>query len=82
MNFPEIPVHPPPEGLVNMVADYDYGPEFRYAESVGGDYEGTACGEAVDSYVWCQRSTRMVPTWVACRQSCGRRRSGRTSAGT
>jgi hypothetical protein len=35
MNFPAIPGVPSPEGLVNMVADHDYGPEFRYADLSG-----------------------------------------------
>jgi hypothetical protein len=35
MNFPTIPGAPSPEGLVNMVADHDYGPEFRYADLSG-----------------------------------------------
>src|SRR5664279_1267038 len=35
MNFPTIPGAPSPEGLVNMVADYDYGSEFRYADLAG-----------------------------------------------
>jgi Alpha/beta hydrolase domain len=35
MDFPEIPGAPTPEGLVNMVADYDYGPEFQYVDLSG-----------------------------------------------
>ena len=35
MNFPAIPGAPSPEGLVNMVVDYDFGPEFRYADLSG-----------------------------------------------
>jgi hypothetical protein len=35
MSFPTIPGAPSPEGLVNMVADHDYGPEFRYADLSG-----------------------------------------------
>ena len=35
MNFPTIPGAPSPEGLVNMVADHDYGPEFRYVDLSG-----------------------------------------------
>jgi hypothetical protein len=35
MNFPTIPGVPSPEGLVNMVTDHDYGPEFRYADLSG-----------------------------------------------
>jgi Alpha/beta hydrolase domain len=35
MNFPKIPGAPAPEGLVNVVADHDYGPEFRYADLSG-----------------------------------------------
>jgi hypothetical protein len=35
MNFPSIPGAPSPDGLVNMVADHDYGPEFHYADLSG-----------------------------------------------
>ena len=35
MNFPSIPGAPSPEGLVNRVADHDYGPAFRYADLSG-----------------------------------------------
>jgi hypothetical protein len=35
MHFPTIPGAPSPEGLVNMVADHDYGPEFRYVDLSG-----------------------------------------------
>jgi hypothetical protein len=35
MHFPTIPGSPSPEGLVNMVADHDYGPDFRYADLSG-----------------------------------------------
>ena len=35
MHFPTIPGAPSPEGLVNMVADYDYGPEFRSVDLSG-----------------------------------------------
>ena len=35
MNFPTIPGAPSPEGLVNVVADHDYGPEFRYVDLSG-----------------------------------------------
>jgi hypothetical protein len=35
LNFPTIPGAPSPEGLVNRVADHDYGPEFRYADLSG-----------------------------------------------
>jgi hypothetical protein len=35
MGFPTIPGAPSPEGLVNMLADHDYGPEFRYPDLSG-----------------------------------------------
>jgi hypothetical protein len=35
MNFPKIPGAPSPEGLVNKVADYDYGPNFQYRDLSG-----------------------------------------------
>ena len=35
MNFPAIPGVPSPERLVNMVADYDYGPNFKYLDLSG-----------------------------------------------
>ena len=35
MNFPTIPGAPSPEGLVNRVADHDYGPAFHYADLSG-----------------------------------------------
>ena len=35
MGFPNIPGAPSPEGLVNLVADHDYGPAFRYADLSG-----------------------------------------------
>ena len=35
MNFPAIPGAPSPDGVVNMVADHDYGPEFHYADLSG-----------------------------------------------
>lgn len=35
IGFPKIPGAPAPDGLVNMVADHDYGPEFRYKDLSG-----------------------------------------------
>ncbi len=35
MGFPTIPATPSPERLVNLVADHDYGSEFRYADLSG-----------------------------------------------
>lgn len=35
IHFPTIPGAPSPDGLINAVADYDYGPEFRSADLSG-----------------------------------------------
>ena len=35
MNFPKIPGAPSPDGLVNKVADYDFGPNFQYRDLSG-----------------------------------------------
>jgi hypothetical protein len=35
MGWPNIPNAPAPDGVVNAVLDYDYGPEYRYNDSSG-----------------------------------------------
>jgi hypothetical protein len=35
MGFPTIPGAPSPDGLLNPVFDYDFGPDFRYADQSG-----------------------------------------------
>jgi hypothetical protein len=35
MNFPKIPGAPSPDGIVNRLADYDFGPEFKPADLTG-----------------------------------------------
>ncbi len=35
MGFPSIPGAPLPDGLVNSVLDYDFGPDFRYNDMSG-----------------------------------------------
>jgi hypothetical protein len=35
IGFPDIPGAPSPEGLVNPVFDYDFGPDFNYADESG-----------------------------------------------
>lgn len=35
MGFPAIPGVPKPDGVINPVLDYDFGPEFRYADLSG-----------------------------------------------
>jgi hypothetical protein len=35
MGWPKIPGVPAPDGVVNPVLDYDYGPEYRYADNSG-----------------------------------------------
>ncbi len=35
MHFPKIPGAPSPDGVVNRVADYDFGPDFHYADLSG-----------------------------------------------
>ncbi len=35
MGFPEIPGQPLPDGALNPIYDYDFGPEFRYADLAG-----------------------------------------------
>src|SRR5262249_3519950 len=35
MGFPDIPGGPSPDGLLNPVLDYDFGPDFKYLDESG-----------------------------------------------
>jgi hypothetical protein len=35
MGWPDIPSAPTPDGVINVLMDYDYGPEFRYEDQSG-----------------------------------------------
>ena len=42
IGFPDIPGAPSPDGLVNPVFDYDFGPEFNYNDQSGPDHQTAA----------------------------------------
>ncbi len=42
IGFPDIPGVPSPDGLVNPVYDFDFGPDFNYNDESGPDHEAAA----------------------------------------
>ena len=80
MGFPTIPGAPSPEGLVNMVADHDYGPEFRSID-LRVHHEGTAADQATHADAGAKVDADGFEVG-GDPSGCGRRRWERTSAGT
>ena len=79
MGFPTIPGAPSPEGLINLLADYDFGPEFHYNDLSGVITKEPPRDQADSFRRWSRRWMPMAPMSAAFRRSCGRRRSARTS---